>query len=72
MVSTDAAAKEIRQASPFSGILSDDERLDVLMRIDGSRVAAKSGRPIEQVQRELLAKIASASVRLGDAETVTA
>jgi transcriptional regulator with XRE-family HTH domain len=72
MVSTDAAAKEIRQASPFSGILSDTERLDVLMCTDGSRVAAKSGRPIEQVQRELLDKIARASARLGDTEMVTA
>lgn len=67
MVSTDAPAKELRQASPFSGVLSDDERLAVLMGTDGPRVAAKSGRSLEQVRRELLAQIASASIRLDEA-----
>ena len=57
MVSTDAAAKELRQASPFSGILSDDERFEVLMATDGVRVAAKSGRPLDEVRREMSVKI---------------
>jgi len=57
MVSTDAAAKELRQASPFSGILSDDERFEVLMATDGVRVAAKSGQPLDEVRREMSVKI---------------
>jgi hypothetical protein len=57
MVSTDATAKELRQASPFSGILSDEERFEVLMATDGVRVAAKSGRPFDEVRREMSVKI---------------
>jgi transcriptional regulator with XRE-family HTH domain len=53
LTSTDAAARDLRQASPFSGVLSDDERVSVLLRTDGERVAAKSGRSLDEI-RELL------------------
>lgn len=55
MTSTDAVARDLRQASPFSGILTDDERLDVLMAVDGADVASKSNREIAEV-RALLVK----------------
>jgi transcriptional regulator with XRE-family HTH domain len=71
MVSTDATAKELRQASPFSGILSDHERFEVLMATDGVRVAAKSGRPLEAVRREMLGKIEIAADRLAGAESAS-
>jgi hypothetical protein len=32
MVSTDQAARDLRQSSPFAGVLSDEERLDILRR----------------------------------------
>ncbi|MEI8148868.1 MAG: helix-turn-helix transcriptional regulator [Actinomycetes bacterium] len=71
MVSTDATAKELRQASPFSGILSDEERFEVLMATDGVRVAAKSGRPLDEVRNEMLDKIEIASRRLADTESAS-
>ena len=71
MTSTDAAAKELRQASPFSGILSDDERFEVLMATDGVRVAAKSGRPIDEVRREMVGQIEKAASRLAGTESTS-
>jgi hypothetical protein len=62
MVSTDAAARDLRQASPFGGVLSDEERIDALLRTDGQRVAAKSGRSLEEIRLELLGKSASSAV----------
>lgn len=49
LVSTDAAARDLRQASPFSGVLSDEERIGVLLRTDGQRVAEKSGRSLGEI-----------------------
>jgi hypothetical protein len=54
MTSTDAAARALRQASPFSGILTDNERLDVLMAVDGVDVAAKSQRQLSEIRASLL------------------
>jgi transcriptional regulator with XRE-family HTH domain len=71
MVSTDATAKELRQASPFSGILSDDERFEVLMATDGVRVAAKTGQPLEEVRHEMLGKIEIAAGRLAGTESAS-
>ena len=71
MASTDAAAKELRQASPFSGILSDDERFEVLMATDGVRVAAKSGRPLDEVRREMLGQIENSAIRLAGTESAS-
>lgn len=53
MTSTDQVARDLRQASPFAGVLSDDERLDVLLRTDGIRVAAASNKSLDQLRDEL-------------------
>jgi hypothetical protein len=66
LLSTDSVARDLRQASPFSGVLSDEERLDALMRTDGARIANKMGRPFELVRSELLAKIAASGRNLRD------
>jgi transcriptional regulator with XRE-family HTH domain len=68
MVSTDAAARDLRQASPFSGVLSDEERIDALLRTDGERVAAKSGRSLDDIRLELLDKSASSARTARDDE----
>jgi transcriptional regulator with XRE-family HTH domain len=41
MTSTDQAARVLHQASHFAGVLSDTERLEVIMRTDGLKVAEK-------------------------------
>ncbi|MHB1702360.1 MAG: helix-turn-helix domain-containing protein [Acidobacteriaceae bacterium] len=53
MNSTDQAARDLRQASPFAGVLSDDDRLGVMMRTDGARLSSSSGRSLEEVRDEL-------------------
>lgn len=53
MSSTDQAARDLRQASPFAGVLSDVERLGVMMRTDGARLSSSSGRSLEEIRDEL-------------------
>ncbi|MGH9917913.1 MAG: helix-turn-helix domain-containing protein [Nitrososphaerales archaeon] len=60
MVSTDAVARDLRQASPFSGVLSEKERISALLRTDGERVAAKSGRSLDEIRTKLLDTVAGA------------
>ena len=55
MVATDQVARDLRQASPFSGILTDEERLDVLLRTDGVRVASASGKSLGELRESLTA-----------------
>ena len=55
LVSTDQVARDLRQASPFSGILNEEERLDVLLRTDGARVASASGKSLGELRRSLTA-----------------
>lgn len=55
MVATDQVARDLRQASPFSGILTDEERLDVLLHTDGIRVAAASGKSLGELRESLAA-----------------
>ena len=57
MTSTDQAARDLRQASPFAGVLSDEERLAVIMRTDGVRVAEKAGRSLDDVRQEIAVAI---------------
>ncbi len=70
MVSTDAAARDLRQASPFSGVLSDEERIGALLRSDGERVAAKSGRSLDEIRQKLLDTHADAPNTTRDSEPV--
>jgi transcriptional regulator with XRE-family HTH domain len=70
LLSTDSVARDLRQASPFSGVLSDEERLDALMRTDGIRIANKMGRPFELVRTELLAKISDSGRNLRDEDLI--
>ena len=53
MTSTDQAARDLRQSSPFAGVLSDAERLEVLMRTDGADIVARTGRTEDDVREEL-------------------
>jgi len=53
MTSTDQAARDLRQASPFAGVLSDEERLEVIMGTDGVRVAEMAGRSLDDVRQEI-------------------
>ena len=43
MTSMDQIARDLRQASPFAGVLTEEERLDVILRTDGPRVAKNAG-----------------------------
>lgn len=51
MTSTDQAARDLRQASPFAGVLTDEERLEVIMSTDGVRVAEMAGRSLVDVRQ---------------------
>lgn len=53
MTSTDQAARDLRQASPFAGVLSDEERLEVIMSTDGVRVAEMAGRSLDDVRQQI-------------------
>jgi transcriptional regulator with XRE-family HTH domain len=53
MTSTDQAARDLRQASPFAGVLSDGERLEVIMSTDGVRVAEMAGRSLDDVRQQI-------------------
>ena len=53
LVSSDQEARDLRQASPLAGVLTDEERIDVLMATDGARVAAASGKSIEELRESL-------------------
>lgn len=48
MTSTDQADRDLRHASPFAGVLAEEERLGVLLRTDGGRVAQAIGVGIEE------------------------
>jgi transcriptional regulator with XRE-family HTH domain len=53
MVSTDQAARNLRQASPFSGVLTNDKRIDSLLRTDGVGVVEKTGKSPDQLRRDI-------------------
>ena len=57
MTSTDQAARDLRQASPFAGVLTDEERLEVLMSTDGVRVAEMAGRSLDDVRQQVATAI---------------
>lgn len=59
MTSTDQAARDLRQASPFAGVLTDDERLEVIMSTDGARVAETAGRSLDDVRQQISTAIHS-------------
>jgi len=59
MTSTDQAARDLRQASPFAGVLNDEERLEVIMNTDGVRVAQMAGRSPNDVRQQIATAIHS-------------
>ena len=59
MTSTDQAARDLRQTSPFAGVLTDEERLEVIMSTDGVRVAEMAGRSLVDVRQQLATAIHS-------------
>lgn len=54
LVSTDAAARGLRQASPFSGVLSDEERTGAPLCAKGEHAAMKSGLFLDDLRARLV------------------